>query len=159
MKFCEMVDSLMKDMNGVAYNKKYPNLMTNIRIRRGRKSETDVDATIKMLYYYNGNTPTEPVVIVPEVWNTDGWEVVGGYSERLNITAFMNMPNAKRTLEETYELSHKKGWNGNFSADFVKMGGFDRLREALELGVIKYRDEKRKTFVFTDLGEELIKTI
>lgn len=153
MKFKEMCDALFKDVTKVAYNDDYPKLTANVRVRRVGDEDSHTDA----LYYYNGDTPTNPVVMTNIIWDSDGWEIVDSYSDRANIQNFMRMPYAKEFLEELYELVEDKNWNGQFTKEFASKYRY-RLEEAFALRII-WGDLKRNKLVFTDIGYDLMKTL
>ena len=153
MKFKEMCDALFKDITKVAYNDDYPVLTANVRIRRAGDEDAHTDA----LYYYSGDTPTNPVVMTNVIWDSDGWQIVDGYSDRANIQNFMRMPYAKEFLEELYDMVNDSNWDGKFPKEFASKYRY-RLEEAFALRIV-WGDLKNNRLVFTDIGEDLIKTL
>ena len=159
MKFSKMVDALFKDNHKIAYNTAYPHLLANVRVRHTEEEMSDAGNRIEVLFYYSNDTPTQAVSITGDLWRSEGWEVIDDYSERLNIANFINMPNAKSMLKELYALTDKKDWDGKFPEEFVKTDGYMyRFREAMALRII-YGDLKNNRLVFTDIGEDLMKTL
>lgn len=154
MKFIEMCKELFKEPTKVAYNVDYPKLTANVRVRSIKQDGEDYS---DMLYYYNGDAPTSPVAIIRGLYDSDGWEVIDNYSDRANIQNFMRMPDAKDFLEELYDMVNDTNWNGQFPKDFASKYRY-RLEEAFALRII-YGDLKRNKLVFTDIGEDLIKTL
>ena len=153
MKFKEMCDVLFKDITKVAYNDDYPVLTANVRVKRTGDEDAHTDA----LYYYNGNAPTNPVVISNIIWDSDGWQIVDSYDDRANIQNFMRMPDAKEFLEELYGMVNDAYWDGKFPKDFASKYRY-RLEEAFALRIV-WGDLKNNKLVFTDIGEDLIKTL
>jgi hypothetical protein len=157
MKFIEMCNELFKDVTKVAYNIDYPKLTANVRVRRINDEMADAGNYTDILYYYNGDAPTSPVAIIRGIYDSDGWEVVDSYSDRANIQNFMKMPDAKNFLEELYDMVNDTNWDGKFPKDFASKYRY-RLEEAFALRII-YGDLRLNKLVFTDIGEDLIKTL
>lgn len=151
MKFVKMCEMLLKGEHKIAYNTEYPDLFTNIRIY-------DKGNAGRILYYFLGDMPNVPVVITQDIFESDGWDWLDDYSERLNIQEFMRMPHAKEFLKELYDTINSE-WNGRFAKSFTEKEGYQmRMREAIALGII-IGDRKKQKLYFTDIGEDLIKTL
>lgn len=151
MKFVEMCGMLLNGEHKIAYNSDYPELFTNIRV-------CDRADAGRILYYYHGDVPNVPVVITKEVFESDGWECLDDYSERLNIQEYMRMPKVKEFLKELYETVNSE-WNGRFTKGFVEKNEYQmRMREAIALGIV-IGDRRSNRLYFTDIGEDLMKTI
>ena len=151
MKFTDMCEALTSGKEKIAYNTEYPELFTNIRMH-------DTGRTSAMMYYFTADAPNVPVVITPEIWNSDGWEFVDDWSKRLNIQEFMRMPHAKEFIKELNDTINSE-WNGRFTKEFACKEGYEfRMREAIALGLI-FGNKRSGRLYFTDLGEDLIKTL
>lgn len=151
MKFAEMCRELFKDRSKVAYNDDYPELLTTVRM-------CDKGTAGWVMYYYLGNAPNVPVVITEEVFESEGWEVIDDYTDRLNIQDFMRMPHAKEFIKELNTTINSE-WNGRFTREFALKDGYQmRMREAIELGLI-FANKRSGRLYFTDIGEDLIKTL
>lgn len=151
MKFVKMCEMLLKGEHQIAYNTEYPDLFTNVRI-------CDRADAGRIMYYYHGDMPNVPVVITKEIFESDGWDWLDDYSERLNIQEFMRMPNAKQFLRELYDTINSE-WNGRFTKEFIEKEGYQmRMREAMALGIITANKRSQRLY-FTDIGEDLIKTL
>ena len=151
MNFKEMCEELLNGKSKIAYNEDYPELFTNIRVcDRGNAG--------KVLYYYQADAPNVPVIITKEIWDSDGWDVLDDYSDRLNFQNYMRMPHVKEFLKELYETINSE-WNGRFSKEFALKDGYQmRMREAIDLGIV-IANKRSGRLYFTDLGEDLIKTL
>lgn len=151
MKFVNMCEMLLKGEHKIAYNTDYPDLFINIRI-------CDKGPAGRIMYYYLGDMPNVPVVITKEIFESEGWDWLDDYSERLNIQEFMRMPHAKEFLKELYGTVNSE-WNGRFTKSFTEKEGYQmRMREAIALGII-IGDRKNQKLYFTDIGEDIIKTL
>ena len=151
MKFIEMCDELLNGRSKMAYNEDYPELFTNIRVcDRGNAGN--------VLYYFQGDAPNVPVIITKEIFESNGWDVLNDYSERLNIQTFMRMPHVKEFLKELYDTINSE-WNGRFTKAFAEKDGYQmRMREAIALKIIIANGRSGRIY-FTDIGEDLVKTI
>ena len=151
MDFKEMCSELFEDDSKIAYNDDYPELLTTIRM-------CDKGPAGRILYYYMGDSPNVPVVITKEIFNSDGWETIDDYSERLNIQNFMRMTHAKEFLRELYDTINSE-WNGRFTKGFTEKEGYqERMREAISLNIIVGNKRSGRLY-FTDIGEDLMKTL
>lgn len=151
MKFVKMCEMLLKEEHKIAYNTDYPELFTNIRL-------CDKGPAGNVLYYYQGDMPNVPVIITREIFESEGWDCLDDYSERLNIQQFMKMPHTKEFLKELYDTINSE-WNGRFTKEFTQKEDYQfRMREAIALKVIVGNTRSGRLY-FTDLGEDLIKTL
>lgn len=152
MKFTEMCEELLNGDHKMAVQKSYPILTTTVRV-------CDYGRSGKILTYYDMEDPKTPFVITKELFDANDWHTFDSMDEWMNIPNFMKMPNAKEFITELYDSVNSKDWNGRFTRAFTDKEGYQfRFQEAIELRII-LANRKKGTLVFTDIGEDLIKTL
>lgn len=151
MRFAEMCKDILNSEHRMACRKSYPTLTTTIRVKPNAQAGD-------IMYYYEMDAPQVPMVITKDLFDSDDWEVFDDISERLTIPNYMTMPSAKDFLRDLYDTVNSE-WNGRFTKGFTEKPWYrQRMMEAIELRII-HGDKQSGKIVFTDIGEDIMKTL